>query len=203
MRGVSPQAVAFVRALVTDEPRRLKTAAEVKAHPWLAGVDWLALEAAGAAAGDAPGPFAEFVPPRLAAALRELEALPRELPRGDERVARLVREVTAQFDDVDKLPDTDPRSAAAGGGGAGGHAPRPAHVPAWHFPAYTFKKSAVVQAAAAPAGGSPDAAAAVAAAAAAAAAAALGTSKVPEQVPTLAPAPDATGGAAGASGPPP
>ena len=195
MKGVSQTAVAFVRALVCDEKDRLKTAEEVRAHPWFAGVDWATLErsgaagsTAGAAAGGAgsgaadaeaaPGPFASFVPPRLAAALAEIEALPRDAARGDASLDRLVKEATACFDNIDQLPPSDPRAQLAGDAAAAAHRERGGG--AHYFAGYTWKRPeppsaaasalAVPASAAAPAGGSPTAVAVTVAGTAAAAA---------------------------------
>lgn len=102
LAALSPACVDFMQRLLTVAPARLGTAggaAEVAAHPWLAGIDLSSLRAQ----------RAPYQPPLgdVAATLTRLATL----PRTHADFASTVRGLLCCFDDFEKLPVGDPRLA--------------------------------------------------------------------------------------------
>lgn len=92
--SLSPECMDFVRRLVCNAENRLGTGSvdEIKAHPWLAGMDWANLRRV-PAPSIPQGGGAEFVE-----TLRHLET--NDPQRDSAAYQALVQRVTANFDDV-------------------------------------------------------------------------------------------------------
>jgi len=126
---LSPACIDFMRRLLTAAPARLGTrggAAEVAAHPWLAGLDLATLRAQ----------RAPYQPPigDVAAATVRLASLPRTHADFEGTVRRLL----CCFDNFDHLPAGDPRIAFHAGDAAAPSSSTSAARPHQRIIGYTY-----------------------------------------------------------------
>lgn len=131
-----PQALDFVRSLITDADTRLGARGgveEIKAHPWFAGIDWEHLNEA-----EAP-----WQPPNgraIGSLLDTLAGMPKTAPA----FAPTVKQLCANFDDFSALAADDPRHGFHGGGAgeaAASDASKPGSKARKRFIGYTFKRN--------------------------------------------------------------
>ncbi|TYZ57931.1 hypothetical protein PybrP1_013218 [[Pythium] brassicae (nom. inval.)] len=110
--ALSPECMDFIRRLVCNAENRLGSGSvdELKAHPWLAGIDWANLRSV-KAPSIPPGGGAEFVE-----TLRQLQA--NDPQRDSAAYQALVQRVTANFDEVQE-PCELPGMLAGAGSDAG------------------------------------------------------------------------------------
>lgn len=113
--ALTPEAISFVRALITDVSGRLGAGLggtqALREHAWFAGVDWAAIESRTHAMA--------YVPPGGAAS-EAIKARLGSLPREDPEFKGLVGKLCEAFDDFESLPQDDPRTKKIPNGGVAG-----------------------------------------------------------------------------------
>jgi hypothetical protein len=103
-RGLSPECIHFVQSLLQDASARIGRNGihELKEHPWFNGINWSEL-------GTASAPFVSPVCIQYESVAARLAGMPSSSPE----LPRLLKELTANFDDFSSLPVDDPRNHAA------------------------------------------------------------------------------------------
>ena len=112
--SLTPEAISFVRALITDAAGRLGAGTvgtkALQEHAWFTGVDWALIESRTHAM--------PYVPPGGAAS-EEIKTRLGSLPRDDAEFAPLLAKLCEAFDDFESLPHDDPRTKKIPQGVAG------------------------------------------------------------------------------------